>query len=69
LTSLDAASIFLSHHAASAIGDDRLQRRSQGYVTPDSFTHGSSAQRMYWFKLGLKTGSIGQCNTFQAARQ
>jgi predicted metalloprotease len=56
-------------NAASAIGDDRLQRQSRGYVTPDSFTHGSSAQRMRWFNLGLKTGSIGQCNTFQTARQ
>jgi len=55
-------------NAASAIGDDRLQRRSQGYVTPDSFTHGSSAQRMHWFNLGLKTGNIGQCDTFQTAR-
>jgi hypothetical protein len=55
-------------NAASAIGDDRLQRRSRGYVTPDSFTHGSSAQRMHWFTLGLKTGDIGQCNTFQTAR-
>jgi hypothetical protein len=54
-------------NAASAIGDDRLQRRSRGYVTPDSFTHGSSAQRMHWFKRGLETGSIGQCNTFQTA--
>jgi predicted metalloprotease len=54
-------------NAASAIGDDRLQRQSRGYVTPDSFTHGSSAQRMHWFKLGLQTGSIGQCNTFQTA--
>jgi len=54
-------------NAASAIGDDRLQRRSRGYVTPDSFTHGTSAQRMHWFNLGLKTGSIGQCNTFQTA--
>jgi uncharacterized protein len=54
-------------NAASAIGDDRLQRRSRGYVTPDSFTHGSSTQRMHWFKRGLETGSIGQCNTFQTA--
>lgn len=54
-------------NTASAIGDDRLQRRSRGYVTPDSFTHGTSAQRMHWFNLGLKTGSIGQCNTFQTA--
>ena len=54
-------------NAASAIGDDRLQRKARGYVTPDSFTHGSSAQRMHWFKRGLETGSIGQCNTFQTA--
>jgi uncharacterized protein len=54
-------------NAASAIGDDRLQRRSRGYVTPDSFTHGSSTQRMHWFKRGLETGSIGQCSTFQTA--
>jgi len=54
-------------NAASAIGDDRLQRKARGYVTPDSFTHGSSAQRMHWFRRGLETGSIGQCNTFQTA--
>jgi predicted metalloprotease len=54
-------------NAASAIGDDRLQRRSRGYVTPDSFTHGTSAQRMHWFRLGLETGSMGKCNTFQTA--
>lgn len=53
--------------AASAIGDDRIQRRSRGYVTPDSFTHGSSAQRTHWFKVGLTTGSFVQCNTFQTA--
>lgn len=55
-------------NAASMIGDDRMQRQSRGYVTPDSFTHGSSAQRMHWFNLGLKTGNIGQCDTFQTAR-
>jgi hypothetical protein len=53
-------------HAASSIGDDRIQRQSQGYVTPDSFTHGSSAQRMRWFKRGFDTGDVGQCNTFSA---
>jgi predicted metalloprotease len=51
-------------NAASSIGDDRLQRQSRGYVTPDSFTHGSSAQRVRWFKRGLETGDPGQCNTF-----
>ncbi len=50
--------------AASAIGDDRLQKRSRGYVTPDSFTHGSSVQRTRWFTLGLNQGSVKGCNTF-----
>ena len=53
-------------NAASAIGDDRLQQRGRGYVTPDSFTHGSSRQRVRWFRQGLKTGDMGQCNTFKA---
>ncbi|MFG1347216.1 neutral zinc metallopeptidase [Xanthobacter autotrophicus DSM 431] len=51
-------------NAASAIGDDRLQKQSQGYAVPDSFTHGSSQQRVNWFTRGLKTGSMQQCNTF-----
>ena len=50
--------------AASAIGDDRLQRQTQGHVTPDSFTHGTSAQRVRWFKQGLESGSIDSCDTF-----
>ena len=53
-------------NAASSIGDDRLQRRSRGYVTPDSFTHGSSGQRVRWFKRGLESGDIQDCNTFRA---
>jgi len=53
-------------NAASAIGDDRLQQRGRGYVTPDSFTHGSSRQRVRWFKQGIETGDIAQCNTFGA---
>jgi len=53
-------------NAASAIGDDALQRQAQGVVVPDSFTHGTSAQRVRWFKRGLETGSVGQCNTFEA---
>ncbi|KXJ62590.1 hypothetical protein AXY46_04065 [Achromobacter xylosoxidans] len=52
--------------AATAIGDDRLQKQSQGYVVPDAFTHGSSAQRVRWFKRGLESGSIKQCDTFGA---
>ena len=50
--------------AAAAIGDDRLQQRSRGYVTPDSFTHGSSAQRVKWFRVGLEKGSLEPCGTF-----
>ena len=52
--------------AASQIGDDRLQKQSRGYVTPDSFTHGSSAQRVRWFNQGFSTGDISSCNTFNA---
>ena len=52
--------------AANAIGDDRLQKEYQGTITPDSFTHGTSAQRMYWFKKGYDTGDINQGNTFAA---
>jgi predicted metalloprotease len=53
-------------NAASAIGDDRIQMRSQGYVTPDSFTHGTSEQRSRWFKLGYETGDINRGDTFSA---
>jgi predicted metalloprotease len=52
---------------ASAIGDDRLQRQTQGYVVPDAFTHGSSQQRTRWFTTGLKSGNIEGCDTFGAA--
>jgi predicted metalloprotease len=51
--------------AASAIGDDTLQRQAQGTVRPDAFTHGSSAQRVEWFRRGFTAGDIGQCNTFE----
>jgi hypothetical protein len=51
--------------AANAIGDDRLQQQSQGEVMPDAFTHGTSAQRMYWFKKGFETGDVKQGNTFE----
>jgi predicted metalloprotease len=51
-------------NAASAIGDDRLQKQSQGYVTPESFTHGTSAQRVSWFKKGYQEGKIDSCDTF-----
>ncbi len=52
-------------NAANAIGDDRLQKEAQGRVVPESFTHGTSAQRVYWFKKGFETGDISQGNTFQ----
>lgn len=50
--------------AANAIGDDRLQKQSQGYVVPDAFTHGTSEQRMFWFRKGYETGDLGQGDTF-----
>jgi uncharacterized protein len=53
-------------NAATAIGDDRLQKRSQGYVVPESFTHGSSEQRVRWFTRGLESGDMNQCDTFAA---
>jgi predicted metalloprotease len=55
-------------NAAAAIGDDRLQRQSQGYVVPDAFTHGSSAQRVRWFRAGLELGELRACDTFNADR-
>jgi predicted metalloprotease len=65
---LETGDIEEALNAASMIGDDRMQRRSGGYVSPDSFTHGSSSQRVRWFRRGLESGSLGQCNTFQADR-
>jgi len=55
-------------NAASAIGDDRLQQEAQGYVVPDSFTHGTSEQRMRWFQKGFQTGDVDQGDTFSAER-
>jgi predicted metalloprotease len=54
--------------AAAGVGDDRLQKQSRGYIVPESFTHGSSEQRMRWFMIGAKSGDPNQCNTFKAAR-
>ena len=62
---LDRADIEEGLNAASRIGDDTLQRQSQGRVVPESFTHGSSDQRVSWFKRGLEGGSVKQCNTFE----
>jgi predicted metalloprotease len=55
-------------HAANAIGDDRLQMQSQGYVVPDAFTHGTSEQRMHWFKKGFDTGDVKQGDTFSSLK-
>jgi len=63
---LDPGDIDEALNAASAIGDDRLQKQAQGYVVPDSFTHGTSEQRMKWFKKGFETGDINQGDTFNA---
>ncbi len=64
---LEAGDIEEGLGAASAVGDDRMQRQAGGYVTPDSFTHGSSAQRVHWFKQGLQSGGLNACNTFETA--
>jgi uncharacterized protein len=61
---LEPGDIEAALQTASAIGDDTMQRRAQGYVVPDAFTHGSAAQRQHWFATGLKTGDINSCDTF-----
>jgi uncharacterized protein len=63
---LDPGDIDAALQTATAIGDDTLQRRSQGAVVPDSFTHGSAAQRKRWFQTGFDTGNVNSCNTFSA---
>jgi predicted metalloprotease len=55
-------------NAASQIGDDRMQMRGRGYVAPESFTHGSGEQRVRWFRTGLQSGQLAQCNTFQTGQ-
>ncbi len=54
-------------NAASQIGDDMIQRRTQGRIVPDAFTHGTSAQRVRWFRAGLESGDIAACDTFNAS--
>lgn len=64
---LEAGDVEEAMTAAAAIGDDALQKQAQGYAVPDSFTHGTSQQRMRWFNEGLSTGDIRQCDTFNVA--
>jgi predicted metalloprotease len=65
--SIEPGDVEAALQTAAAIGDDRLQQQSKGYVVPDAFTHGSSAQRQRWFTAGLKEGKISACNTFAAS--
>jgi predicted metalloprotease len=64
---LEAGDVEEAMRAAAAIGDDTIQRRTQGRVVPDSFTHGTSEQRMRWFMTGMKSGQISACNTFEGS--
>jgi len=63
---LESGDIEEALNAASSIGDDRLQKQAQGHITPESFTHGTSAQRTHWFKAGFDSGRLADCNTFEA---
>jgi predicted metalloprotease len=65
---IESGDVEAALQTASAIGDDTLQRKSQGYVVPDAFTHGSAEQRSRWFMNGLKSGSVQACNTYDAAQ-
>ena len=65
---VEAGDIEAALRAAGSIGDDRIQKQSQGYVVPESFTHGSSEQRVRWFKQGIETGDFAKCNTFKTER-
>jgi uncharacterized protein len=67
-TILEEGDIEEGLNAASAIGDDRLQRQTQGRVVPESFTHGTSEQRVRWFRRGMETGELAACDTFRADR-
>jgi len=63
---LEAGDVEEGLAAASAVGDDQMQKRAQGYAVPDSFTHGSAAQRVRWFRKGLESGELRACDTFSA---
>ncbi|HJX14907.1 MAG TPA: neutral zinc metallopeptidase [Candidatus Deferrimicrobiaceae bacterium] len=64
---LEAGDVEEALGAASAIGDDRLQKQTRGFVVPDTFTHGTSEQRVRWFQAGIESGDMNRCNTFQGA--
>jgi len=64
---LEAGDVEEALGAASAIGDDRLQKQTRGYVVPDTFTHGTSEQRVRWFQAGIESGDVNRCNTFTEA--
>lgn len=65
---LESGDVEAALNAANQIGDDALQKRARGYAVPDSFTHGSSAERVRWFRQGLSTGDLKRCDTFSAAQ-
>ncbi len=65
---LEAGDVEEGLKAASAVGDDRLQMQARGYIVPESFTHGSSAQRVHWFRRGLAAGDPRRCDTFRATQ-
>ena len=65
---LETGDVEQALNAASQIGDDRIQMRARGHVSPESFTHGSAAQRVHWFRKGLETGQLGQCDTFKSTQ-
>ena len=66
---VDASDVDSALHAAAAVGDDRLQRMATGRVSPETFTHGTSAQRAGWFRRGFESGKISSCNTFDEGQQ
>ena len=65
---LEAGDVEEALSTATAIGDDRLQKEARGTVVPDSFTHGTSAQRVRWFRSGFDSGDVGHCDTFNAGQ-